>query len=101
MSYPSSTPEGKKADALEQSAAGKFVAHLEKEPVLSYTDSLFDLETFRRAYGDVCVPGSSSISEGAGRLSKRDVTVLVKWLVRDMGVAVSDGTVRPLYVWEC
>ncbi len=90
----------------KQNAAAKFVAHLDKAPLLSYTDGLYDLDTFRRAFGVVCLPILPSTSSATklekpsphqdgneARLSKKDVEVLVKWLMRDMGVVVSDGAV--------
>lgn len=101
---------------IPQGAAAKFVAHMDSNPILHYTDSLYDIDTFRRTFGHVCIPDTSvkstsipksktsqqskvkdSNEEEEGRLSKRDVTVLLKWLMRDMGVVVTDGTVRRLF----
>ncbi|OCF40884.1 charged multivesicular body protein 7 [Kwoniella heveanensis CBS 569] len=79
---------------LEQSAAA-FTAHIAKNPILSYTASIFDLESFRKEYGQACFPISTSKKLPAGRheLSSRDIEILIKWLTRDCGELVSDGTI--------
>ncbi|WWC59757.1 uncharacterized protein I303_102319 [Kwoniella dejecticola CBS 10117] len=80
---------------LEQSASA-FTGHLSKNPILSYTDALYDLEAFREQYSEVCFPSISSskkLPAGTHKLSVRDIEVLVKWLHRDCGVIVTDGLV--------
>ncbi|WVF69478.1 hypothetical protein IAT40_004255 [Kwoniella sp. CBS 6097] len=79
---------------LEQSAAA-FTAHISKNPILSYTASIFDLESFRDEYSQACFPTSTSkkLPSGRHKLSSRDIEVLIKWLTRDCGVVVSDGTI--------
>ncbi|WVO18556.1 hypothetical protein L204_106275 [Cryptococcus depauperatus] len=80
---------------LEQSTAA-FSAYMLKNPVLSYTGSLYDLESFLTEYGQVCFPKGTTkkqLPEGKHQLSKRDVEVLVKWMSRDCGLIVTDGTV--------
>ena len=92
-----------------QTAAAKFIAHCDENPVLSYTEALYDFDAFRKAFGRICIPepptstGSSVKSEvlennaeGSARLSRKDAEVLVKWLMRDMGVVVTDGSVSRL-----
>ncbi|WVR04870.1 hypothetical protein IAU60_001882 [Kwoniella sp. DSM 27419] len=80
---------------LEQSAAA-FTSHMDKNPTLSYTDSIFSFESFKEAFAEACFPASSSskkLPAGMHRLSARDIEVLVKWLHRDCGVVVTDGVV--------
>ncbi|KAK6903398.1 hypothetical protein I203_106901 [Kwoniella mangroviensis CBS 8507] len=80
---------------LEQFASS-FTSHISKNPILSYTDALFDLDSFREEYGQICFPASPSskkLPEGTHKLSIRDIEVLVKWLHRDCGVIVTDGSV--------
>ncbi|WWC68242.1 uncharacterized protein I206_102165 [Kwoniella pini CBS 10737] len=80
---------------LEQSASA-FIAHLSKNPILSYTDALFDMDTFSEGYGEICLPSSSSskkLPAGIHKLSNKDIEVLIKWLNRDCGLIVSDGKI--------
>lgn len=67
---------------------------MQDNPLLSYTSTLFDLSSFVEEFGEVCLPGGTkSLPEGKHRLSKRDCEVLLKWLNRDCGVVVWDGSV--------
>ncbi|TYJ53251.1 hypothetical protein B9479_006118 [Cryptococcus floricola] len=80
---------------LEQSAAA-FTAHMLKNPILSYTSSLFDADSFLEEYGRACFPmgpTAKKLPKGDHRLSRRDVEVLVKWLSRDCLLTVTDGSV--------
>ncbi|OXG15943.1 charged multivesicular body protein 7 [Cryptococcus neoformans Tu259-1] len=80
---------------LEQSAAA-FTAHMLKNPVLSYTSSLYDLDSFLAEYGEACFPAGPTAKElpkGKHELSKRDAEVLVRWLSRDCQLVVTDGSV--------
>ncbi|WWD21781.1 hypothetical protein CI109_106268 [Kwoniella shandongensis] len=80
---------------LEQTSAS-FTAYMSTNPILSYTTSLFDLESFREEFGEACFPSSPSAKKlpaGKHRLSKKDVEVLIKWLERDCGLVVTDGKV--------
>ncbi|WWD08285.1 hypothetical protein V865_006396 [Kwoniella europaea PYCC6329] len=81
---------------LLQQSASSFTSHLSKNPIQSYTDALFVLESFREEYGEVCFPASPSskkLPEGTHKLSVKDIEVLVKWLHRDCGVVVTDGSI--------
>jgi len=62
---------------------------------------LFSLTSFVEEYATICFPrrqdGKDEDKEidGEGRrLSKRDMDVLLKWLMRDCGVVVMSGDVR-------
>ncbi|WVQ74242.1 hypothetical protein IAR50_003839 [Cryptococcus sp. DSM 104548] len=80
---------------LEQSAAA-FTAHMLNNPILSYTSSLFDVDSFMEEYGRACFPMSPTakkLPKGDHRLSRRDVELLVKWLSRDCLLTVTDGWV--------
>ncbi|WRT64481.1 uncharacterized protein IL334_001413 [Kwoniella shivajii] len=80
---------------LEQ-AASSFNSYISKNPILTYTDALYDLDSFREEYAKFCFPASSSskkLPAGVHVLSLRDIEVLVRWLHRDTGVVVTDGTV--------
>ncbi|WWC86589.1 uncharacterized protein L201_001466 [Kwoniella dendrophila CBS 6074] len=80
---------------LEQSASA-FTTHISNNPVLSYTNALYDLESFKEEYAEACFPASSSskkLSSGVHKLSIKDIEILVKWLYRDCGVVVSDGSI--------
>ncbi|WVQ84609.1 hypothetical protein IAT38_006764 [Cryptococcus sp. DSM 104549] len=80
---------------LEQSAAA-FTAYMLDHPLLSYTSSLFDIDSFLSEYAEACIPvgpTAKKLPKGKHALSRRDVEVLVKWLSRDCGLVVSDGSV--------
>ncbi|KAE8539391.1 hypothetical protein D1P53_004491 [Cryptococcus gattii VGV] len=80
---------------LEQSAAA-FTDHILKNPILSYTSSLYDLDSFLAEYGEACFPigpTAKTLPKGRHELSKRDAEVLIKWLSRDCQLVVTDGLV--------
>ena len=69
--------------------------HLQDEPILSYSSTLFSLSTFRERFGEIAMPRGKKLPISGHRhvLSKRDIEVLIKWLARDQGVCVTDGEV--------
>ncbi|KAK8847685.1 hypothetical protein IAR55_005544 [Kwoniella newhampshirensis] len=82
--------------SLVERTAASFTAYMIKNPMLSYTTSLFDIDSFRETFGAACFPLSASakkLPDGKHRLSRRDVEVLIKWLSRDCGLIVTDGTI--------
>lgn len=74
------------------------IQDLEDDPPLNYSDSLFTFSSFRDKYGSIAIPSRADAGrvkkEETGRLSEKDVEVLVKWLSRDAGVLITDGIVR-------
>lgn len=81
------------------------IKHITDNPPLDYSDSLYTPTSFRETFGALAIPSktskasSTSLNEKNGsteKLSERDVEVLVKWLSRDTGLIVSDGSVGHL-----
>lgn len=79
-----------------QQSAAAFTDHILKNPILSYTSSLYDLDSFLAEYGEACFPmgpTTKRLPKGRHELSKRDAEVLIKWLSRDCQLVVTDGSV--------
>jgi charged multivesicular body protein 7 len=79
----------------EQQSAAAFTAYIRSNPPTVYSESLYSLATFTDDYASLCFPRRSD-GKGKGeeeRLSRRDMEILLKWLMRDCGVVVVSGDV--------
>ena len=68
---------------------------MRENPATVYSDSLYSISSFAEEYATICF----TVKDGKGkegRLSKRDMEILLKWLTRDCGVIVTSGDVRPI-----
>ena len=69
---------------------------MKDNPATVYSDSLYSLNSFIDEFSTICFPLKDGNGKGKeGKLSKRDMEVLLRWLNRDCGVIVTSGDVRP------
>jgi hypothetical protein len=81
-----------------QQAAAAFTAYMRENPATVYSDSLYSLSGFIDEFSTVCFPLKDGKGK-EGKLSKKDMGVLLRWLNRDCGVVVTSGDVRPFLIF--
>jgi len=67
---------------------------MRENPATVYSDSLYSISSFAEEYATICFPVKDGKGK-EGKLSKKDMEILLKWLTRDCGVVVTSGEVRP------
>jgi charged multivesicular body protein 7 len=68
---------------------------MRENPATVYSDSLYSLSGFIDEFSTICFPLKEGNRKGKeGKLSKRDMEILLKWLTRDCGVVVTSREVR-------
>jgi hypothetical protein len=72
---------------------------MRENPATVYSDSLYSLNGFIDEFSTICFPMKDGKDQKTGKLSKRDMETLLKWLTRDCGVVVTSGDVRSISVF--
>jgi charged multivesicular body protein 7 len=67
---------------------------MRENPATVYSDSLYSLSGFIDEFSTICFPLKDGKDQKTGKLSKRDMEVLLRWLNRDCGVIITSGEVR-------
>jgi charged multivesicular body protein 7 len=68
---------------------------MRENPATVYSDSLYSLSGFIDDFSSICFPLKDGKGK-EGKLSKKDMEVLLRWLNRDCGVVVTSGDVRTI-----
>ena len=71
---------------------------MRENPATVYSDSLYSLNSFIEEFSTICFPLKDNKAK-EGKLSKRDMEVLLRWLNRDCGVIVTSGDVRHISIF--
>jgi len=71
---------------------------MRENPATVYSDSLYSLSGFIDGFSTICFPLRDGKDKG-GKLSKKDMEVLSRWLNRDCGVIVTSGDVGSIFIF--
>jgi len=71
---------------------------MRENPATVYSDSLYSLSGFIDEFSTICFPQKDGKGK-VGKLSKKDMEVLLRWLNRDCGVVVTSGDVRSIFTF--